>query len=205
MARQAGDHLLEGVAIAQDNTVNGAWDFDTTVPTFTATYTRHIVLDAGAAVVGGTAPSPTTVGTFRGLGFDADNEVANLHFTVPSDWDESSNMTLDIHWFPTSGDIIAENETVKWDISYRSIATGEAVDNGTVATATATFTGGASEADKEHYETSITIPYTGGNQPLTVDDDIGIQFDRDVSGDDYTGAGIVFQWHLEYTSNALPE
>lgn len=167
-------------------------------------YTRHHDLTASAATTGPTAPTPTTVGTFRGLGFDADNEVVFFALEIPSDWNGTSNITLVVHWYSTDGDIIANGETVKWDATYRSIAAGEAVDNGTAVTATATFTGGGSETDKEHYETSITIVFTGGNQPLAVGDDIGFQFDRDVSGDSYSGAGIVYKWDMVYTSNTIP-
>ncbi len=167
-------------------------------------YTRHHDITMGAATTGPTAPSLTTVGTFRGLGFSADNETVNFALEVPADWNGTSNMTLVIHWHSASGDVIANGETVKWDGTYRSIASGEAVDNGTAVTATATFTGGASETDKEHYETSITIVYTGGNQPLAVGDDIGFQLDRDVSGDSYSGAGIVYKIDLVYTSNTIP-
>ena len=133
-----------------------------------------------------------------------DAEVVHFSVEVPSEWDGASNMTLVVHWYPTSGDAVAENETVIWHATYRSIAVGEAVDNGTVVVATATFTGGAGETDKEYYETSITIVYTGGNQPLAVGDHIYFQFDRDVTTDDYTGSGIVTGWDLTYTANAMP-
>ena len=113
-------------------------------------------------------------------------------------------MALVVHWFPTSGDAVANGETVKWDISYRSIAEGEAVDRGTAVTITATFTGGASETDKEHYETILIIDFDNADQPLSVDDDIGFQFDRDKTGDTYSGAGIVYKWDLVYTSNTIP-
>ncbi len=172
---------------------------------FSSGYTRHIDIEIGAATLGPTAPTATTVGTFRGLGFDADNEEAFVNYEIPVDWDGASDMTFELHWYPTAGDAIANGETVKWDITYRSIAAGEAVDNGTVVPLTATFTGGASETDKEHYETAITIAYNNGNQPLTAGDDLGIQFDRDVTTDTYSGAGIVYRIDLTYTSNTLPE
>ncbi len=168
-------------------------------------YTRHIDIEIGATTLGPTAPTAVTVGTFRGFGFDADNEEAFVNFEVPSDWDGVSDMAFELHWYPTAGDAIANGETVKWDATYRSIADGEAVDNGTVVSITSTLTGGASETDKEHYETSMTIDFDNVNQPLTAGDDLGIQFDRDVSGDSYTGAGIVYRIDLSYTSNTLPE
>ena len=172
---------------------------------FSSGYTRHIDVEIGAATLGPTAPTAVTVGTFRGLGFDADNEEAFVNYEIPADWDGASDMAFELHWYPTAGDVIANGETVKWDATYRSIAAGEAVDNGTVVSTTSTFTGGASETDKEHYETSITIDYDNVNQPLTAGDDLGIQFDRDVTTDTYSGAGIVYRIDLTYTSNTLPE
>ena len=172
---------------------------------FPAGYSRHIELQVGSAVVGSTAPSPTTVGTFRGLGFNADNEVANFIFDVPTDWDGVSDMTAHVHWYPTSGDAVANGETVKWDITYRSIAEGEAVDNGTAVTASGTLTGGASETDKELYYTEIVLDYNHADQPLTAEDCVGIQFDRDVTTDTYSGAGIITMLHIQYNSIALPE
>lgn len=172
-----------------------------------ADYTRHHDLQIGAAVLGPNAPTATTVGTARGLGFDADNEAAFVAVEVFSEWDGSSNMSARIHWYPTSGDAVANTEKVKWDAHYRSIAVGEAIDNGTLVTATTTFTGGASETDKESYETVITIAYTGGNQPLTKGDQLVIQIDRDVTGEaggggSYSGMGIITKVELEYTAVA---
>ncbi len=168
-------------------------------------YTRHVDIDIGAATLGPTAPTAVTVGTFRGFGFDADNESAFVNFEIPSDWDRASDITVELHWYPTAGDVVANGETVKWDMDYRSIAAGEAMDNGTVVSLTATLTGGASETDKEHYETALTLDFDNVNQPITAGDDLGIQFDRDVSGDTYSGAGIVYRIDLSYTSIRLPE
>ncbi len=168
-----------------------------------ASYTRHHDIIAGAATLGPTAPTPTTVGTYRGLAFDADNEVVHFVPEVPADWDAISDMTLVVHWYSQDGDIIQNGETVKWDATYRVTAAGDSVDNGTVVVATTTLTGGASEIDKQHYETSITIDYDNADQPLVIGSDIGFQFDRDVGTDTYTGDGIVYKWDLVYTANKL--
>ena len=174
-------------------------------PLLFSPYTRHVDINANSAIVGVTAPTAVTLGTFRGLAFDADAEVVYFAFHVPTDWNGSSDMLLYVHWFSESGDVIAQNETVKWDATYRSVVPGEAADNGAVVTATTTFTGGASEIDKETYETTITIDYDHVNQPLTAGDEVGFQFDRDVSGDTYPGDATVFEWHIEFISIALPE
>ncbi len=196
--------LLASVCFSQ--TTGGAgnaniWNLNSGI-VFT-TYQRHHDISVGAAVLGPTAPTPTTIGTARGLGFDADAEVVNFAIEIPSEWNGISNMTVIVCWVPTSGDAVAENETVKWDVTYRSIAEGEAVDNGTQTIATATFTGGVGETDKEHYMTDITIVYNDGNQPLTAGDTFFVQFDRDVGVDDYSGSGIVMRWELEYTAVRL--
>ena len=124
---------------------------------------------------------------------DADNEAVYMNMEVPADWDGASDMIFEIHWYPISGDPVANGETVKWEINYRSIAAGESIDNGTVVTATATLTGGGSEGNAEHYETSITVDYDHAQQPLSVGDDLGFQLDRDVTADTYSGAGIVYR------------
>ncbi len=179
----------------------------TAAPVF-ASYTRHHDLQIGAAVLGPNAPDAITTGTSRGFGFDADNEAVFVAVEVPSEWDGASNFSLNIHWNGENGDAVANTEKVKWDAHYHSVVIGEAVDNGTLVTATTTFTGGASEGDKETYQTVLTIVYTGGNQPLTVGDQLYIQIDRDVTGEaggggGYSGQAIITSVELEYTAIAL--
>lgn len=164
-------------------------------------YTRHFDVMPSSALLGPTAPTVDVQDTFAGLGFDADAEAAYLDIEVPDEWVGISDMTLEVVWMPESGDAIADTETVKWDISYRSIADGEAVDNGTVATATATYTQSGAGTDKELIKTEITLDYDGANQPLTIGDTLGIKFDRDVTGDTYSGKAIVVRWELYYTAN----
>ena len=164
-----------------------------TVPT----YVSHRTILANSAVLGPNAPTPTTIGVARGLGFDADNESAHLEYEVPDSWDGSSDLTFKIYWCGTSGDAIADTETVKWDLQYHSIQAGEAIDNGTTVTATATYTQSGAGTDKEFIETEITIDYDHADQPLAAGDLIVMQFDRDVTGDTYSGAGIVFRWEIE--------
>lgn len=187
-------------AINADESGNITIGGDVTLPG----YIRHHDITIAAATTGPTAPTATTVGTFRGFGFDADNEAVYFALEIPSDWDGISDLALVVHWYSASGDIIANGETVKWDAEYRSVTAGDAIDNGTSVTATVTFTGGASEVDKEHYQSSITIDYDNVNQPLAVSDDVGFKLDRDVSGDSYSGAGIVYKVDLVYTSNTIP-
>jgi hypothetical protein len=167
-------------------------------------YTRHIDILPSASTLGPTAPTPTTTGNARGLGFDADGELAFIEYEVGDDWDGVSDMIFQIIWHPESGDAIADTEQVKWNIAYNSIAQGEAVDNGTEATATTTYTQSGAGTDKEVIETDITIAYTGGNQPLTTGDTVFIKFNRDVTGEgvnSYSGLAIVERWEIKFNAN----
>lgn len=167
-------------------------------------YTRSIDISSGQANVGAVAPTATTIATFRGLGFDADAEIAFLDIEVPEDWDGASDMTLKIYYMTTDGDAVQNGETIKLDVDYRSIAEGEAVDNGTVVSITDTYTASGNQTDKELFEQTITIDYDNGNQPLTAGDVVSFLFNRDVTTDTYTGAVIVIRWEVDYTSIGLP-
>jgi hypothetical protein len=171
---------------------------------YTTSYDRHIDILPSSATLGPSAPTPTTTGNARGLGFDADGELAFIEFEVGDDWDGASNMTLQIIWHPESGDAMLDTEQVKWNIAYNSVAQGEAVDNGTEATATTTYTQSGAGTDKEIIETDITIAYTGGNQPLAVGDTVFIAFNRDVTGEGantYSGLAIVERWEMKFNAN----
>lgn len=168
------------------------------------TYTRHHDIPAGSVQLGPTAPSIDVTDTALCVAFDADAEQIGLVAEVPDEWTGLGDFTLDIDWHPEDGDQIQNGETVKWDISWRSIEYGEAIDNGTVATGTVTYTeAGSPGIDKEYIDSEITIPFTGGNQPLEAGDNMMILFDRDVSGDSYSGDAIVCQWYFVYSANKL--
>lgn len=167
-------------------------------------YARSVTIPSGQATVGATAPTATTVGTFRALGFDANNELAYMNVEVPEDWDGISDMTLKIYYFTTNGDPVQDGETIKIDVDYRSIAEGEAIDNGNAVSITNTYTATGAQTDKEMFEQEITIDFDHGDQPLTAGDIIGFLFNRDVDTDTYTGAVIVVRWEVDYTSIGLP-
>jgi hypothetical protein len=111
-------------------------------------YTRHIDIAASAAQLGPTAPVPTTIGTYRCAQFVNASAEVFLEFEVPGDWDGASDMTMNILWAAESGDTIADTETVVWDATYRSVAVGEAYDNGTATTISPTYTQSGAGTDK---------------------------------------------------------
>lgn len=159
-------------------------------------------ISSSSAALGATSPTATTIETYRGLAFDADGELAFLNLEVPDSWDGASDMTLEVDWFAESGDVLADGETVVFDITFRSLMVGEAFDNGTVATSTGTYTQSGAGTDKEHITTSVTIDYDNANQPLMTGDMLGVKFNRDVTADNYSGDAIVVDWHLEWTPTA---
>jgi hypothetical protein len=184
------------VVIAGDMTLAGSMTL--------ASYTRKPIISTSQATGGPTAPSWVTVDTSRGLQFDADAEEVFIDFRIPEDWDGISDIKLVPHWLTEPADQMQDGETVKWDINYRSIAEGEAVDNGVLATATATTTQTGTSLDKEFKETELVLPFDDADQPLTAGEYILLQFTRDVTGDTYTGGAIVQLWYFEYDSNTLP-
>ena len=191
-ASQATDEWIS-LSHNQTDPVIGCGTGTLTVPT----YTKHESIPANAAVLGPNAPTPTTIGTARGLGFDADNEAAYLEYEVPDSFTGSGDLTFKIYWSGASGDAFADTETCKWDLNYRSLAEGEAMDNGTAVTASVTYTQSGAGTDKEFFVSEITLDYDHADQPIAAGDLLVIQFDRDVTGDTYSGAGIVYRWEIE--------
>ncbi len=173
--------------------------------TFPDGYTRHHDIGAGAATTGPTAPTLTTIGTMIGLAFDADAELAGLNVEVPEDWIGTSDMTLTVHWVPEAGAAMTNGQTVIWDARYHSVTVGEAIDAGTLVTASATYTQSGAGTDKEDIATDITIDYDHADQPLTSGDTLTILFDRDMTGDSYGSDAVVIMWELEYTATGMPQ
>jgi len=171
----------------------------------TKPYTKHVDIPAGSALLGPNAPGVDVIGTFRALGFSADNQAAYLNWEVPDDW-AGGDLTLKVYWAAEDGDAIENGETVKWDATYRIIDFDgtEVYDNGNTTLATTTYTEAADPGDdKETHVTSITIDWDDGDNTIAKDQVLGIQFDRDVGTDTYTGEAQVVRWEIAYTSNSI--
>lgn len=168
-------------------------------------YTRHIDVDVNAAGVGVTAPTRVTWGGIaRGLAFDADAEEAFLDIEVPSDWDAASDLSLCVEWVNEEGVALADTETVKWDMDWRSAAVGEDINAVAVSTATATYTQTGAGTDGEYFETCLTIDYDDATNPLAVNDALLIQIDRDFSADTYASDAVALRFDVKYTSIGIP-
>jgi len=167
-----------------------------------------MTINPEGATVGVTAPVAALIGTFPALAFDADAETVSFTREIPGDWDGVSDLTFRTYWCAESGDAVAAGETVKLDISMRSIdfAGGEAYDNGSAYTASDTYTqAGGGDADKQCYEQDITLVYNNANQPFAAGDQLGITFNRDVSTDTYSGDVQVTKWEIGYSSVSIPD
>lgn len=192
------------ITIAADGSVTIAGDVSIEGALTVAGYTRHHDMQIGSAVTGPTAPTFVTIGTFRCAEFDNINETISMTVEIPSEWDGVSDMALELDIFTEASDALANGEIIEFDVSYRSIAAGEAYDDGTAVMINPTVTGGVSETEKGQYHLSATIAYTGGNQPLTIEDNLGFTVNRDVGdSDSYSGAVYVCQVELEYTAVRL--
>jgi hypothetical protein len=167
-------------------------------------YPRHYVIQAGSAMLGPTAPTVKTIGTARALCFGTDAAAVFFHWDVGHDWNQASDYTVKLWWSADPGDPIQNGETVKWDISWYGASAGEAIDDGTVQSASLSYTGTTGELDKELYVTEVSAPYSGGNQPLRVDDIIFMELHRDASGDTYSGDACLCRAEVNFNAATLP-
>ena len=170
-----------------------------------ANYTQYLTVPAGHAYLGPTAPDTEQCGNFPCLGFDADAETVNIVREIPDDYVSGTDMKLRIYWTNEATDAIANDETVKWDISYRIRDwDDETYDGSNATTGTITYTEvGTPGTDKDTHISEITLADDDGDNPIVAGQTIGIQFDRDVGGDTYSGEGRITMWEIEYTSNGI--
>ena len=195
--------LKTGGTISSDVSITG--NLDITGAFTVAEFTQYISIPSGQATVGGTAPAPTTIGTWRALRFNANAELAFIEFEIPDDWIGTSDMTIKIYGYPTSGDIVQAGEIIEFDAEYRSIAEGEAYDNGTSVTISPTYTQSGVGTDKALIELTVLIDFDNANQPLTKGDVVGIKCFRDVTtSDTYSGDFDVVKWEIQYQANTFP-
>lgn len=167
----------------------------------TTSFTRHHDIEVGAALFGASAPSIEIIGIARGLGFDANAETAYFTVEVPDDWIGTSDMDFSVDWSPDTAP--TDTETVKWDISYRSVAVGEDIDGTSTTDITSTYTQSGAGTLGELISTSTTVDFDDATNPLTAGDLIFVEFTRDVTGDTFGEIPVVVNWNLAYESNTF--
>jgi hypothetical protein len=167
-------------------------------------YTQNIVLRAGMATLGPTAPTLVSVETFHGLSFDADAETCGFNVEIPDDWHGTSDLTFAIYWTPEAGDSLDNGQTVEWNLDYRSIDWGsQALNTGNTVRLSPTHTQSGAGHPYDTYVTTQTLAYNSADQPLTAGDVIGFDFKRDKTNDTYDGDAIMIMCELRYTSVGL--
>lgn len=166
-------------------------------------FTQHHEIFASGSQGGVTAPTYTTIGTFRAVTFDADDEIAFIDWIIPQNWIGTSDMTLKAYFTNEPGTVINDGETVIFNYEYYCVGTGEALDNGTAVNVNGTYTQSGSETDGELLTNSITLDYDNADQPLVKHNILGISINREFSTDTY-GADInVVKWEIESTADTF--
>jgi hypothetical protein len=189
---------------AQCDGSGGIDTFDVGVPSYSVDY----VVGAGQATLGPTGPSWTANDSCVGATFDADAEQSWIYYEVPDCYADgnSDDLTLRIYWCGEDAQHPAQNEVVKWDISYRVLVWNtEDVDASSATTGTVSYTEADNPGDEgDTYIHEITMDADDTDNPVNAGDTIAIQFDRDWGvGNNYPHDAIVVQWEIDVPQTSL--
>jgi hypothetical protein len=182
-----------------------ATDSDVTFNTVTvASYTRHIQIPVEASGTVANQAVGNTVGTAVGLQFaSTPDKYAGFQWEVPDDWVGGEDITIELDWTPDSG-AMSGTDTVQWVLEYRSIAEGELLTQGSVATVTVT-----NDDDNAQYlsiHSPFTITYDHADQPLTKQDHVFFLLHRNTAvANDFAGTVTVTAFEVVYNSNTIPK
>lgn len=165
-------------------------------------YERHVQIPAFLAGTPANQPTPTTVGTAGGLqfGFAAD-KMTYVQWEVPDDWVGGEDIYIEVDWFPdaTNIDYTGSSETVNFTVTYRSIAEGETITQGTAVAVPITSAEDLARYQTKH--TRFTLDFDNANQPITKQDHIYFEIKRDVSEDTFNSTVVVTAFEIVYNSN----
>jgi len=165
-------------------------------------YERHIQIPAFLSGTVANQPTAVTVGTAAGLQFSsALDKSVGIQWEVPDDW-AGDDAYLEIDWFPDSG-AISGTDTLKWDVSYRAIAEGETITNGTQVDLSDTDSTDYAQYETKH--TRFTLDFDHANQPMTKQDHMYFTITRDTAvANDFAGTVVVTAFEIIYNSISLP-
>jgi hypothetical protein len=182
-----------------------ATDSDVTFNTVTvASYTRHIQVQAIPSGTIANQAVGNTVGTAVGLQFaSTPDKYAGFQWEVPDDWVGGEDITVEVDWTPDSG-AMSGTDTVQWILEYRSIASGELLTQGAIATVTVTNNDDNAQYTSIH--SSFTIDYDHADQPLTKQDHVFFLLHRNTTvANDFAGTVTVTAFEIVYNSNTIPK
>lgn len=150
---------------------------------------------------GGSAPSIVKLGNWYGYAFTIGDDGFVRPFEIPYDWDESTPVTVKIHWYINEA-YAAHSGEVRWNATYTACAEGtEVVD----AVSTTVDFGDVNihAVAKTLMETTKDIPASA----LAFDDVIAMQITRVglSAGANPTAEPVIVGIELTYVSNKLGE
>ncbi len=126
------------------------------------------------------APTKVTKGTtpfVNGFLFDAANELYQLQFQIPDNWDGRTDVVVDLYVVldqaETAGDVI------DWTADY--IASSSGVDTVTKASTNLVITEvvlAGCAGDNCQYKCDFTLPYNDANNPLVIEDVVVMEIHR---------------------------
>lgn len=160
---------------------------------------RHIVIGAASWKLGDTAPTQTYENIFPTISFqDAQTDVVHYTIHVPYQWDDTTDMTVEMHW---------QHETVnagkvRWRLKYIGVKEDE--DPAGAGTLITQLSAGNHDPDKMIYTTFDTKLLAANLERM---DDLGLMLYRsgDHADDTLTEDAELIAMHIHYTMNRLDE
>lgn len=168
----------------------------------TARVVKDVEIPLTAFGKGVAAPATVYIGNYIGYEYSV-NDTAYFCTEVPYDWDSTSDLKIELHWYIDEAYATAPNGEVRWNLIYTATKEdgSEAVD-----AATATIDSGdinIPATAKRLVQTELAIPAAG----LQAHDVIGVQVKRValVGGNNPTAKPTLIGALIEYYSNKLGE
>lgn len=168
----------------------------------TATVEREVEIPLTAFGKGAAAPATVYIGNYIGYEYTI-NDTVYYSMEVPSDWDSTSDLQIEFHWYIDEAYATAPNGEVRWNLIYTATK-----EDGTEAVDAATATIDSGDINipataKYLVETRLAIPAAS----LQAHDIIGVQVKRValVAGNNPTAKPTLIGAMIEYISNKLGE
>ncbi len=141
-------------------------------------------------------------GTCATFATDVD-DIIRFNFHMPDCWTGAADFQAKLRW-ATIGDAMTLAQTVSWQHSWRAKTVGEALNGGSEATQTVTYTeAGNPGTDLALIETTLTFDYDSASQPIAAGDTVYWRLQRDVDTDNYDGIVYLQELWIEYPATLL--
>jgi len=194
-------HLFAATKLGIDNTNYASFADDGTLTLVgTATVEKDVEIPLTAFGKGVAAPATVYIGNYIGYEYTT-NDTAYFCTEVPYDWDSSSDLQIELHWYIDEAYATAPNGEVRWNLIYTATK-----EDGTEAVDAATATIDSGDINipataKRLVQTELAIPAAA----LQAHDVIGVQVKRValVAGNNPTAKPTLIGAMIQYMSNKL--